>query len=117
MRILDANNVEITNPDLSLGYLKEEQILKQHHDEIKTVKEQGHHEVIRTYPNGGKDVQWVVDVPGVAGCAAWDEYETILRYVLYTQAELDAMNAPTQLDIIEAQVMYTAMMTDTLIEG
>ena len=24
---------------------------------------------------------------------------------------------PTQLDIIEAQVMYTAMMTDTLIEG
>lgn len=24
---------------------------------------------------------------------------------------------PTQLDIIEAQVMYTAMMTDTLLEG
>ena len=24
---------------------------------------------------------------------------------------------PTQLDIIEAQVMFTAMMTDTLIEG
>lgn len=25
--------------------------------------------------------------------------------------------APTQLDIIEAQAMYTAMMTDTLLEG
>lgn len=26
-------------------------------------------------------------------------------------------NKPTQLDIIEAQVTYTAMMTDTLLEG
>ena len=27
------------------------------------------------------------------------------------------VNMPTQLDIIEAQVVYTAMMTDTLLEG
>ena len=29
---------------------------------------------------------------------------------------LDISNAPTQLDQIEAQVTYTAMMTDTLLE-
>ena len=39
-----------------------------------------------------------------------------------TQEELDAIEikiiqTPSQLDIIEAQVTYTAMMTDTLLEG
>ena len=39
-----------------------------------------------------------------------------------TQAEMDAdyiepIVTPSQLDIIEAQVTYTAMMTDTLLEG
>ena len=30
---------------------------------------------------------------------------------------VEEITAPTQLDIIEAQVTYTAMMTDTLLEG
>ena len=39
-----------------------------------------------------------------------------------TQEEMDAdyiepKQVPSQLDIIEAQVTYTAMMTDTLLEG
>ena len=39
-----------------------------------------------------------------------------------TQEEMDAdyiepTHIPSQLDIIEAQVTYTAMMTDTLLEG
>ena len=39
-----------------------------------------------------------------------------------TQEEMDAdyvqpVSTPTQLDIIEAQVTYTAMMTDTLLEA
>lgn len=29
----------------------------------------------------------------------------------------DSVRRPTQLDVIEAQVTYTAMMTDTLLEG
>ena len=29
----------------------------------------------------------------------------------------DLSNSPTQLDLIEAQTTYTAMMTDTLMEG
>lgn len=32
------------------------------------------------------------------------------------QAAAEAANAPTQLDRIEAQATYTAMMTDTLLE-
>lgn len=34
----------------------------------------------------------------------------------YSIEEMEEDNTPTQLDIIEAQVTYTAMMTDTLLE-
>ena len=34
----------------------------------------------------------------------------------YTVEDEDIVRTPTQLDIIEAQVTYTAMMTDTLLE-
>jgi hypothetical protein len=93
MRILNENNVEIESPDLNLGYLKNDRIFVKHHDHVATVEEKGHYETVRTYPNGGKDVEWVVDVPGVEACDAWDEYETILRYILYTEDELAAMEA------------------------
>ena len=42
-----------------------------------------------------------------------DDYEEVQMYVLNSVRN----NSPTQLDIIEAQVTYTAMMTDTLLEG
>ena len=65
MQILDFYNNEVFNPDLELGYLQYAHILKEHHRAVEAVEEQGHYEVIAVYPNGGKDVEWVVDVPGV----------------------------------------------------
>ena len=93
MRILDVNNNEITSPDLSLGFLQNEQVFVKHHDEIIGVEEKGHWETIKEYPNGGKDVEWVVDVPAVESMAAWDEYEDILRYIQFSPEELDAIKA------------------------
>ena len=45
---------------------------------------------------------------------AWadDDYEECQMYVLHQEAN----EAPSQLDRIEAQVAYTAIMTDTLLE-
>ena len=45
---------------------------------------------------------------------AWadDDYEDAQMYVL----NQETIGTPTQLDRIEAQVAYTAMMTDTLLE-
>ena len=45
---------------------------------------------------------------------AWadDEYEEVQMYV----PSQEVTEAPTQLDRIEAQLAYTAMMTDTLLE-
>ena len=73
MRILDENGIELTNPDLTLGHLEEEEILVAHHEAVEAVEEQGHYEVIAEYPDtNGKDVEWVVDVPGVEAQEAWD---------------------------------------------
>lgn len=99
MRIFDENNFELQNPDLEKGYLKEDSLFIMHHEAIEAVEEQGHWETIAEYPNGGKDVEWFVDVEGVEAKEPWDEYEDILRYVLYTPEELaeieEEKNRPT----------------------
>ena len=43
-----------------------------------------------------------------------EDFEDVNLYVVGEKKQSDG---PTQLDIIEAQVTYTAMMTDTLLEG
>lgn len=100
MKIYDENNVELFNPDLSLGYLEEDKIFIAHHNAVQAVAEEGHWETIAEYPNGGKDVVWVIDVPAVEAREAWDEYEDIYRYIKYTPEELAAIeeerNKPTQ---------------------
>ena len=95
MRILDENNIELIEEEvnLELGYLRPESIISIHHEAIEETKEIGHYEVIAEYPNGGKDVVWIIDVPGTEAKKAWDEYEDIQRYVLYTEEELAARDA------------------------
>ena len=109
MKILDINGNEVTSPDLSVGYLREEQIFVSRHDATEAVEEQWHYETIAVYPNGGKDVKKVIDVPGIDAKEAWDEYETIQRYVPYTEEELAAMeearNKPTQQDDVDAMMI------------
>ena len=89
MKIIDTNGNPIESPDLTKGYLKPEtQTI--HHDAVEGVEEVSHYETIAEYPNGGKDVQKVVDVPGVEAKDAWDEEEQVQVYHLYTAEELDA---------------------------
>jgi hypothetical protein len=55
----------------------------------------------------------MVPVDNVTKFAPADEdWEQAMMYVPYPEANVE----PTQLDRIEAQVVYTAMMTDTLLE-
>ena len=106
MRILDENNIELTEDqiNLELGYLQLETIISEHHEAIEETKEVGHYEVIAEYPNGGKDVAWVIDVPGTEAKEAWDEYEDIQRYVLYTEEELAAKEAEKKAKEEEAKL-------------
>jgi hypothetical protein len=38
------------------------------------------------------------------------------EYTIYDDGQPDPADVPSQLDVIEAQVAYTALMTDTLLE-
>ena len=89
MKIIDTNGNTIESPDLTKGYLKlETQTI--HHDAVAGVEEVIHYVTLAEYPNGGKDVQKVVDVPGVKAKDAWDEEEQVQVYLLYTAEELAA---------------------------
>lgn len=99
MEIYNENMERIENPDLTQGHLKDS-VRTVHHDAVAGVEEIWHYETIQEYPNGGRDVERVVDVPGVKARDAWDEVIPIQIYVRYTQEELEAMeaerNKPTQ---------------------
>lgn len=109
--------------DLSAGYLREETVTL-HHEAVEGVKEVFHYETIREYPNGGKDVKKVVDVPGVQAKDAYDEQVKRLIYTPYTpeelsererrrkEAEAKAEAERTRLDDIEAALIeLAALMT------
>lgn len=89
MKIIDINGNPMESPDLSLGWL-ENKTQTIHHDAVEGVEEVSHYETIAEYPNGGKDVQRVVDVPGVEAKDSWDEEEQVQVYHLYTAEELAA---------------------------
>lgn len=122
MKILDENNniLDENTIDFEDGHLVPDTLTIEH-PAVEAVAEQGHYVTTAEFPNGGKEVEWVVDVPRVKGRDAWTETEEIRRYVPYTAEEIEAReqarSQPSQLDRIEAQTMYTALMTDTLLEG
>ena len=117
--IYNENMELIESPDLTLGWLEDSSRVE-HHEAVEGVKEQGHYDVVRQYPNGGKDVEWIVDVAGVEAQEAWDEEIPIQIYHPYTQEQLDAIEAEKnkltpeeRIKILEEQ---NAMLMDCLLE-
>lgn len=119
MEIYNEHMELIDNPDLEMGWL-EDSFRMVHHPATEAVPEVWHHEVIAEYPNGGKDVRKVIDVPGVEAQDAWDEKIPIQIYVPYTHEELDRMeeekNKPTQEERIEALEEENAVLLECLLE-
>lgn len=117
MRIIDMNGNEITNPDLSKGMLVQEEIFVRHHEAVEAVEEQWHYETVAEYPNGGKDVEKVIDVPGVDAQEAWDEYETVQRFIPYTEEELAQMEVARNQPTLEEQVVELREALELLLSG
>ena len=91
MKIYNKDKTQILeNVDLNLGRLEPDTI-EVFEPEVQGIEEQGHYEVVAEYPNGGKDVKWVVDVAGVEYKPARTILEPIQIYIPYTDAELEAM--------------------------
>lgn len=100
MRIIDDRGNVITDPDLESGKLVEENQPVTYRYEI-TQHEQGHYETIAEYPNGGKDVEWVVDVIEEGRWVAYDESGE--------EVEIDTVipdDAPHEIDIPTLDVFY-----------
>ena len=89
MKILDETGAVVENPDLTLGYLVDDTEPVEH-PAVEGVDEVSHYETVAEYPNGGRDVRKVIDVPGVPAQAAWTEQIPVQRYIRYTSEELAA---------------------------
>ena len=127
MKIIDETGAVVENPDLTLGYLTDDtQPLE--HPAQEAVAEVAHYETVAEYPSGGRDVQRVVDVPGVPARPAWTEQLPIKRYVRYTAEELAAQEEerkkqeakdklPERVDALETANDDIVLMMADLIGG
>ena len=127
MKTIDETGAVVENPDLTLGYLTAdaEEVI---HPAVEGVEEQWHWETVTEYPNGGKDVQKVVDRPGVQAQEEWVEQVPIQKYVRYTAEELAAQEEarkkqeakdklPERVDTLEAANDDIILMMADLIGG
>ena len=89
MKIIDENGAILENPDLTLGWLRDETEAVEHPAQAG-VPELSHYETVAEYPNGGKDVRKIIDREGIPARDAWTEQIPIQRYILYTAEELAA---------------------------
>ena len=79
---------EISNYDLTKGYLVADKILKEHHEAVEAKDAVYDRVLIKEYPSGGKEYKTIIVSPAVEAKEAWDEYEDIRVYIPYTEAEL-----------------------------
>lgn len=127
MKILDETGAVVENPDLTLGYLttSTEEIT---HPAVEGVEEQWHWETVAEYPNGGRDVQKIIDCPGVQAQEEWVEQVPIQKYIRYTTEELAAQEEarkkaeareklPERVDALETANNDIILMMADLIGG
>lgn len=80
--------MQLTTYDLEKGYLIPDKLFVQHHDAVEAKEAVYSRELIKEYPSGGKEYKTVLVTPAIEAKEAWDEYEDIQVYILYTEAEL-----------------------------
>lgn len=90
MRVFDETKTnELSSYNLEKGYLAKDRLLIKHHEAVEAVEEQGHYETVAEYPNGGKEVDWIIDSPKVEAKEAYDEYEDVQIYIPYSEKQLN----------------------------
>lgn len=111
-----TKELQIEECDLEKGFLTEytKEIF---HEAVREIAEQGHYEVIREYPNGGKDVEWVVDTPRVEGHQAYSETIEYQIYTLYSEAELLQKQYKKEMEDAKQQLAITDFQAIKYAEG
>lgn len=117
MDMYDEQGNPVTDYDPAKGRLEMQKRIH-HHEAVEAVEEQGHWETVAEHPEtGGKDVQWVVDAPGVEAREAWDEEETYWLYIPYTEEELAQMEADRNQPTPEERVKELEEALELLLSG
>ena len=117
MDMYDEQGNPVTDYDPAKGRLEMQKRIH-HHEAVEAVEEQGHWETVAEYPEtGGKDVQWVVDAPGMEAREAWDEEETYWLYIPYTEEELVQMEADRNQPTPEERVKELEEALELLLSG
>ena len=118
MRLFNLDKtIELSDYDISKGYVMSDRLFVAHHNAREASEEVGHYEVIREYPNGGRDVKWVVDKPAVAAREEYDEYEDILVFIPYTEEELAKMAAQREIGELKQKLRNTDYQAIKYAEG
>ena len=112
MKIFDEDKKIIENPDLGKGHLVycERPIV---HRYKVTVEEKGHYETVKEYPNGGKDVKWVVDEEEQG---VWKTYDTEGNEIETDRIVPDDAPHEDELSDIEGYYKYVLFTEDELKE-
>lgn len=148
-RILDENDVELSIDDIDfeLGYLKPDEIFKEHHEAVEGQEREYHfkldsfvfddgsilefeneedpHIVVIDAEKGifeyksledepektvvGTNLIQIEDKPFIETKEAWDEYEKIQRYKLYTQEELDERRRQKEQEEKQEELLSTGL--------
>ena len=77
---------ELFDVDLENGTLLDDLLQIGMTEGISEVDEVGHYEVVKEYPNGGKDVEWVVTIPRVEELPSQPIFEEIFIYKPYVRS-------------------------------
>lgn len=118
MRIFDeTKTIELTEYDETRGYIKPDKLFIAHHPATEEVEEVGHYVTVKVFPNGGKEVKWVVDKPAAAACEEHDEYEDILVFIPYTEEELAKMAAQKEISELKQKLKETDYKAIKYAEG
>jgi len=113
MEIYNEQMERIGEPDLALGWM-ENTVRTVYHAAIDAVEEIWHYETAAEYPNGGKDVRRVIDIPGVQAREAWEEEIPVQIYHPYTKEELEKMKQEAEKPTMEERIGRMEAVIETL---
>lgn len=96
MRTLSQDGTELQDPDLSLGHLEPGRVFVKHHDAVEYQPATYKDVEVQRYENGGVLYHHVLETPSVPASEAYDEYESVMIYVPYTEDELKEIEEKKQ---------------------
>ena len=118
-RVEDGDYIDIPDNlicDLSKGKLESDTLIE-HIPEQQEIKERWHYETVKEYPNGGKDVEKVIDVVGQPYIAEHDEVEDILVYKPYTEQEIKVIKNNNRIAELKQKLQDTDYKAIKYAEG